>query len=131
MSLWLGNDKTGLGENALNVIQDAFIGLAPVVDLLQSYHDVRRQEFIEAFLGCTSPIALLPAQGKQVIFHGENDEVLPVVEIDEYARQAQQKGTPVELIKIADGEHMDFCDPDSLSTARFIHWLNAHARLVI
>ncbi|MGL9751259.1 MAG: hypothetical protein ACR5LC_08665 [Symbiopectobacterium sp.] len=36
-------------------------------------------------------------------------------------------GTPVELIKITLGTHMDFCDPDSPSTSRFIHWLNAQS----
>ncbi|MCW2474029.1 alpha/beta hydrolase [Candidatus Symbiopectobacterium sp. NZEC151] len=138
LSLWLGNHKARLSEHALNIIPDAFIGLAPVVDLVASYRDVQRREFITAFLGCTpdenrdiyqhtSPIAQLPAQGKQVIFHGEHDEVLPIGEIDDYARHAQQKGTPVECITIAQGTHMDFCDPDSQSISRFIDWLDAQS----
>lgn len=140
LSLWLGNHKARLGKHALTIVPDAFIGLAPVVDLVESYRDMQRREFITAFLGCTpdenrdiyhqtSPIALLPAQGKQVIFHGEHDEVLPIGEIDDYARQARQNGTPVEQIYIAQGTHMDFCDPDSSSTSRFIHWLNAQSEL--
>ncbi|MBG6245265.1 hypothetical protein CS369_11630 [Candidatus Symbiopectobacterium sp. 'North America'] len=138
LSLWLGNHKARLGEHALAIIPYVFIGLTPVIDLVESYRDIQRQEFITAFLGCTpdenrdiyhhtSPIALLPAQGKQVIFHGEHDEVLPIGEIDDYARQARQKGTPVELIKITRGTHIDFCDPDSPSTSRFIYWLNAQS----
>ncbi|UYP89986.1 alpha/beta hydrolase (plasmid) [Escherichia coli] len=142
LSLWLGTHKTRVDKNALAVFPDAFIGLAPVVDLIQSYLDVQRQAFIEAFLGCTpdenrdiyhdtSPISLLPSQGKHVIFHGENDEILPIAEIVEYTRQAQQKGTPVELIKIAQGTHMDFCDPNSQSASHFLHWLNAQTNKVV
>ncbi len=138
LSLWLSNHKTRLGEHALTIAPDAFIGLAPVVDLVESYRDIQRRGFITAFLGCTpdengdiyhhtSPIALLPALGKQVIFHGEHDEVLPIGGIDDYARQARQKGTPIEQITITQGTHMDFCDPDSQSTSRFIDWLNVQS----
>lgn len=135
LSLWLANRVNGIAGHRLALSPAAFIGLAPVVDLLKSYQSSDRQAFVREFLGCTpeddrniyldsSPMALLPSTRRQVILHGDNDQALPIDEVQTYVQQAHKIGCPVEFIAIKGGTHMDFCDAESVAASRFIQWLN-------
>lgn len=138
LCLWLSSNKNNITDNKLAVIPDVFIGLAPVVDLLKSYESVERQKYIYEFIGCTpddnieiyhksSPIELLPSKFKQIIFHGDKDEIFPIIEVEQYEQLAHKKESPIEFVKIKNGMHMDFCDANSIATSSLINWLNIHS----
>lgn len=134
LSLWLSNSE--IDNIGIDIIPDFFIGLAPVVDLLKCYNSSDRMSFVYDFIKHTpsenidiynklSPISLLPPKHKQIIFHGDKDEILPIIEINEYEQLAHKTGRPITLIKIENGKHMDFCDPDGISVSTFINFLNS------
>lgn len=133
LSLWLSNSE--IYKDKLDIYPDIFIGLAPIVDLLKCYSSPDRKSFIHEFVGYTpeqnieiynklSPIKLLPSKNKQIILHGEKDEILPITEINEYEQLANKNGSQIQFLKIEDGTHMDFCDPDSVSISTFVNLLN-------
>jgi acetyl esterase/lipase len=123
LSLWLKN------SNRLFFNPRAFIGLAPVINLIKSFESEDRRQFILDFIG-NSPREKrklydelsLKFTGKQVIFHGSDDEVLPINEVFELEKLIKQVKSN-EFILIENGKHMDFCDSESLSINTLIEWL--------
>lgn len=134
LALWSGKKNNGISKNQLAVLPAAVIGLAPVVDLRKSFYSPERQATIYDFLGSTpsendalyklaSPIEMLPLGIPQWIFHGVDDEMLPISEVDDYVDRAKKSGDEVRLIKIDRGTHMSFLDPDSTSIYIFVSTL--------
>jgi acetyl esterase/lipase len=134
LALWAGKKSNGITKNSLIVSPTAIIGLAPVVDLRKSYYDNNRKEFIYDYLGSApnendrlyklaSPIEMLPIGIKQWIIHGIDDEAIPISEIDEYVNKAKNFGDEITYIKVKNGTHMGFIDPNSVSAITFFDML--------
>ncbi len=61
----------------------------------------------------TSPIELLPLGVRQILFHGEMDNLVPAAMSKEYAEAAKGKGDDVKLIMIENASHFEPVDPSS------------------
>ena len=126
LTLWLGANT-----EMLNVEPKMVIGLAPVVDLEKCYESSDRNNFVYDLLKCSptennelykivSPIRLISNSIKQAIVYSEKDDVLPVVEIEEYIKRVRDLNGEIEIAKIEKGGHMDFLDANSESIGEFI-----------
>jgi dipeptidyl aminopeptidase/acylaminoacyl peptidase len=65
-----------------------------------------------------SPIELLPLGVRQLLIHGENDEIVPPALSRAYVEQAKRAGDPAELLLLAGTEHFGVIDPESAAWPR-------------
>ena len=59
----------------------------------------------------TSPAALLPFGVRQVLVHGEDDDVVPVEESEAYVAAAAKRGDPARLVTLVGIGHFEPIDP--------------------
>ena len=58
-----------------------------------------------------SPAEFLPLQIRQLLVHGERDDIVPVTHSQVYAEAAEAAGDDVELVVVPDADHFDVIDP--------------------
>jgi acetyl esterase/lipase len=112
----------------------AACAVAPVADLalacqLELSNKVTAQllgggpDEIAAVFAQASPIELLPFGVPQLVVHGEDDEVVPMMMTERYARRALELGEPVEVLRLANTGHFEILDTRSESWAAVVAFL--------
>jgi acetyl esterase/lipase len=100
------------------------VGLGAITDLQDAYSRGLGDGALRALLGrlsaeraerhaAASPICLLPSGTKQVLLHGDADDIVPVAQAHAYAQAARDSGDPIECLTVEGAGHMDFLDPGS------------------
>lgn len=100
------------------------ISLAGVVDLAQSWRLNLGRDAANELLGggfdevperyaAASPAALLPIGVPQVLIHGTEDDRVPLIVSQDYAKKALALGDPVTLIELPGADHFVVIDPTS------------------
>jgi acetyl esterase/lipase len=98
------------------------VALAPVADLRRAEELNLSRGVVRQLLGGPpsavgdryrqmSPIERVPIKVPQVIFHGSNDEVVPVEISKRYVAAAQKAGDPATLIELKGAGHFELIDP--------------------
>jgi acetyl esterase/lipase len=106
------------------VVPSLVASLAGVCDLVAGARAGIGEGAVAAFLGAgpdeaperyrlASPLARLPLGIRQVLLHGDADRRVPVEQSRAYAAAASAAGDPVELVELADIDHMTLIDPSS------------------
>lgn len=138
LALWLSYQGEQVTQQRLSLTPQTIIAMAPIVDLIKTYHDIAGKQPVFDLLGgvspleyprryvVTSPIAMLPLGIPQWIMHGDQDSMIPVTDIRDYVEQATQLGDNVTYKEVVGGEHMDFLDPHHPAIDCLCDWL-AHA----
>ncbi len=102
----------------------AIISLAGVVDLRRAFELGLSNNVVKDFLGGTpqefperyaasSPIEMLPCGTKQILIHGEQDDIVPIEIAQRYRDAAKAKGDDVKLISLKGLGHFELIDPKS------------------
>ena len=132
LAFWLAT--RGKGEQAGSDAPLALRGvvsLAGVVDLEQVWElGLSNDAVVELLDGspdevserykAASPFEHLPLGVEQVLIHGTEDDIVPIVVSQEYADRARQLGDTVKLIKLVGGNHFVVIDPASLAWGRTV-----------
>ena len=98
------------------------VGLAAISDLARSWREKLCYNVVEHFLGgspeavpdryrAASPSAQLPLGVPQVLFHGDQDRLVPLTMSEHYADAARQAGDSVSLRALPGADHFDLIDP--------------------
>jgi acetyl esterase/lipase len=106
------------------VVPSLVVSLAGVCDLVAGARAGIGEGAVAAFLGAgpdeaperyrlASPLARLPLGIRQVLLHGDADRRVPVAQSRAYAAAASAAGDPVDLVELADIDHMAPIDPSS------------------
>jgi acetyl esterase/lipase len=114
----------------------AVLSLAGVLDLLHGAELGLGGGAVDPFLGgpaperpgllkLASPIERLPAEVRQVLVHGENDDEVPIAISAEYARRATEAGDDVYLERLAGTGHYELIDPKSSAWTTIVGALRA------
>ena len=115
---------------------DAVIGLAAVSDLHAAAALGLSGSVVLDLLGGppsqvpdrydhTSPASLVPTGSRQLLVHGDRDDVVPATMSATYADKAAAAGDPVELITDPSADHFTVIDPGSVLWARTLEALDA------
>jgi acetyl esterase/lipase len=122
LALWLAA-RHRLPENAAGaspVVQPrAAVGLAAVTDLADCHARGLGDGAVDELLGgdpgdvpdryaVADPLPLAPLGIRQLLVHGDHDEVVPVDQSRSYARAA---GAEAELVEVRGADHFDVIDP--------------------
>jgi len=118
------SQRTLLGMTDRHFKLKAIISLAGVVDLRRALELGLSNNVVKDFLGGTpqefperyaesSPIELLPCGTKQILIHGEDDDIVPIEIAQRYYDAAKTKGDDVNLIPLKDVGHFEVIDPKS------------------
>jgi acetyl esterase/lipase len=106
------------------VVPSLVVSLAGVCDLVAGARAGIGEGAVAAFLGAgpdeaperyrlASPLARLPLGIRQVLLHGDADRRVPVEQSRAYAAAASAAGDSVDLVELADVDHMTPIDPSS------------------
>jgi acetyl esterase/lipase len=101
----------------------AVVSLAGVVDLQRAWDLHLSNDAVAEFLGGppesvaehyheASPVQL-DIHCKQLLIHGNEDDIVPVAMSRDYAKRKQQKKENVTLLEIRKAGHFEIVDPDS------------------
>ena len=104
------------------------ISLAGVVDLEHAWKLNLGKGAVTELLGgdlnevperytAASPAALLPLGIPQILFHGTEDDRVPLIVSQEYTRKATEAGDSVVLIELPGADHFVLIDPTSTEWA--------------
>lgn len=74
-----------------------------------------------------SPLALLPLGVPQLLVHGDRDEAVPVGQSRAYATAARAAGDAVDLVELADVNHLDLIEPEHPAWAAVVAWFGQFA----
>jgi acetyl esterase/lipase len=110
-----GSEKFSLG---------CAVSLAGVCDLRMAWKQRLGNGVVERLMGGTpdqypdrydagSPIELLPAGSRQVLFHGTIDNIVPVSQSERFVERAEQLGEQPALVKLDGIGHFELIDPES------------------
>lgn len=99
----------------LEQVWELGLGNDAVVELLDGSPDEVSERYKAA-----SPFEHLPLGIEQVLIHGTEDDIVPIVVSQEYADRARQLGDTVKLIKLVGGNHFVVIDPASLAWGRTV-----------
>lgn len=132
LALWAARQRRSTERPAVGV--HAVVGQAPIPDLVQAHALGVGDGAVAELLGGTpestpdrfadaSPHALLPLGVRQLIIHGEKDDVIPLGTVRGYVQAAQQAGDSVELREVGGQGHMEFVDPTSEAHQILCDWL--------
>ncbi len=102
----------------------AVVSLAGVLDLEHAWYLGLGRRAVAELLGggpeempdryaAASPSALLPLGLPQLLLHGTEDDRVPLIISQEYARKASTAGDPVKLIELPATDHFVLIDPNS------------------
>nr|WP_254069553.1 prolyl oligopeptidase family serine peptidase [Herbiconiux sp. VKM Ac-2851] len=117
---------------------DAVVALAPVTDVVRSYHEgVGTGAAAEFFRGApseiadtyaaASPLAQVPAPAEVLIVHGADDARVPIAHTHAYLEAARAAGCGVTLLEPLRLAHMDLIDPEAPHLTAAHEWLDRWA----
>ncbi len=135
LALWLASrahlaERDGMGD-FLRIPVRGVISLAGIPDLKKMWEtDARHQADspVASLIGGTpwefpdryrsaSPIELLPMHVPQLLFHGDSDTDVPVIQSREYCQGAATAGDAAELTILPQTDHFRLIDPHSAAWA--------------
>jgi acetyl esterase/lipase len=98
------------------------VSLAGVVDLREASRLQLSANVVEDLLGgspeevperyaAASPIELVPIGGRQILIHGEDDEIVPISISEGYVETARAAGDDATLISLPGTDHFAVIDP--------------------
>jgi acetyl esterase/lipase len=123
LAMWLGARRPIEGPVGYEPMQIAgIVGLAPLSDLVRGQAEQLGEGAIDTFLGGSpetaaaayveaSPAAHLPLGVRQVIIHGEADDVVPVSLSEHYVHDARASGDSIELVVLPGADHFCVVNP--------------------
>lgn len=132
LALWLaGCGKVAAGSAIARaaLLLRAAVSLNGAVDLRETWRRNLGNGVVKELLGGTpeevperydaaSPFELLPLSVRQVLIHGELDEIVPPAFSQDYVEKARRLGDPAELLLLAGTEHFGVIDPESAAWPR-------------
>jgi len=106
---------------------DKVAALAPVTDLVRSYHERLGEYAVQEYLGCSpeaapelyhdaSPITQVPPAGDILLIHGEDDERVPMAHTKAYLDAVKAAGGKVTLWELPSMPHRRLIAPEET------HW---------
>jgi acetyl esterase/lipase len=126
LASWVGSTRSAetLHATSLQVKPTSIISLAGVVDLRRALELGLSNNVVKDFLGgapeefpdryaASSPIELLPCGTKQILIHGEQDDIVPIEIAQRYYDAAKAKGDDAKLIPLKGMGHFEVIDPKS------------------
>ncbi len=125
MASWVGSRHVEtLHATSLHLKPKWIISLAGVVDLRRALELGLSNNVVKDFIGgapqefpdryaASSPIELLPSRTKQILIHGEDDDIVPIEIAQRYYDAALAKGDDVKLITLKGMGHFEVIDPKS------------------
>ena len=131
LALWLAARRPVAALDAEAQQMAGVVALAPVADLVRGQALGLGAGVIETFLGGTpedaaaayvaaSPAALLPLGVRQVVIHGEHDDVVPVALVEQYVHRARELGDDARLEILPGADHYCVIDPRSAQWATVV-----------
>jgi acetyl esterase/lipase len=134
LAMWLGNKNENITKEKLIIEPKCILGLAPILDLVESYNNKAGENAAQQLLQCTpsenitrymnaSPKELLPLKKRTIILHGDKDEYLPIETTRKYSIISNSYNNNLTLFEIKEGTHMDFIDPNSKATQKVLDLL--------
>ena len=123
LALWAGarcGSELAVAQAGVTDLRDAWdrdLSSGAVGELLGGSPDDVPERYAAA-----SPAALLPLGVRQLIVHGQHDDVVPPELSRAYARRAREAGDDVELVECDEG-HFECLDPASKSWAAIVERL--------
>jgi acetyl esterase/lipase len=117
---------------------DAVVALAPVTDVVRSYHEgVGTGAAAEFFRGApseipaayaeASPLAQVPPPAEVLIVHGTDDARVPIAHTGGYLEAARATGGAVTLLEPPHLAHLDAIAPDAPHFTAVHEWLDRWA----
>ena len=127
LASWVGSrhvETFAKHATSLQIASKAIISLAGVVDLRRALELGLSNNVVKDFIGgapeefpdryaVSSPIELLPSRTKQILIHGEDDDIVPIEIAQRYVNAAIAKGDDVKLIALKGMGHFEVIDPKS------------------
>ena len=127
LASWVGSrhvETFAKHATSLQIASKAIISLAGVVDLRRALELGLSNNVVKDFIGgapeefpdryaVSSPIELLPSRTKQILIHGEDDDIVPIEIAQRYVNAAIAKGDDVKLIALKGMGHFELIDPKS------------------
>jgi acetyl esterase/lipase len=101
------------GASDLKLVWRLNLGQGAAIDLLGGSPDKVAERYATA-----SPAALLPLGAPQVLIHGTNDSLVPLIVSQAYAQKATLTGDRVTLIELLGADHFVLIDPTSAAWKR-------------
>lgn len=138
LALWLGAQRAverPVGHEPMRIA--SIVALAPLSDLVRGHAAQLGAGAIDAFLGGSpeqvaaayvdaSPAAHLPLGVRQVLIHGEHDDMVPIALTEEYVHRARALGDAVELVTLPGADHYCVVNPHSAEWPVVMHHLREH-----
>lgn len=132
LALWLAGCGKVAAESEIarpSLPLRAAVSLAGAVDLRETWTRFLGGGVVKELLGGTpdevtdrydaaSPIELLPLGVRQLLIHGENDEIVPPALSRDYVEKAKRTGDVAELLQLSGTEHFAVIDPESSAWPR-------------
>jgi acetyl esterase/lipase len=124
LASWVGAIVEARHGASLQIKPLTIISSAGVLDLKRAFELGLSNNVVKDFLGGTpeevperyaasSPIQLLPCGTKQILIHGEGDDIVPFEIAQRYYDAAKAKGDDVKLIPLKGMGHFEVIDPKS------------------
>lgn len=113
---------------------DAVVALAPVTDIVRSYHEAVGDGAVAEFFhgspdgipdayASASPLAQVPPRAAVLIVHGHDDSRVPFAHTHDYLDAARAAGSGASLLELTHLAHIDAIDPEAP------HWNHVHSWL--
>ncbi|MFF5793326.1 alpha/beta fold hydrolase [Paeniglutamicibacter sp. NPDC012692] len=115
-------------------LADAVVALAPVTDVVRTYHEALGENAAQEYFG-TSPaetpgiyqqasaLRQLPIHTPTLLIHGDNDSRVPVQQSLDYLSAAQAAGSPVFLREYNELSHLEDIDPSAAHWPDVLSWI--------
>ena len=128
LALWLGGSHRLPKSSALHVDHKPWltgvISLAGVADLCNAWDLRLGSGAIDRLVGGSpdqyperyseaSPIELLPMEIKQVLIHGRDDEIVPIIQSERFFQSARAAGDKASLVPLDGVGHFELIDAES------------------
>ena len=128
LALWLGGSHRLPKSSALHVDQKpwltAVISLAGVADLRNAWDLRLGSGAVDSLIGGSpnqypqrysegSPIELMPMGLRQVLIHGREDEIVPIIQSECFVQRAATVGDKASLVPLERVGHFELIDPKS------------------
>lgn len=114
---------------------DAVVALAPVTDVVRTYHEDLGEGAAAEFFGTSpdeqpevyfdaSPLRQLPIGVPTLIVHGTSDARVPLSHSQDYVAHAHRAGDPVDLLVPHDLDHLAAIDPSASHWNAVLDWMS-------
>jgi acetyl esterase/lipase len=117
---------------------DALVALAPVTDVVRTYHEGLGDDAAANFFGngpdhipdvykAASPVQQLPLGVPALVVHGSSDGRVPLAHSLNYVEQAHRKGDPIDLFVYHHLDHLTNIDPSGDHWSAVVEWMSTTA----